>query len=703
MELKIGQRLPGYQVTDLVRATPWYRLYAGRKIFANFDFQQQEPREAQESEWLDVYLRTLNYPDPAQAEDVVLRRRLARQEITRVLGHGRSRLWPEPIDLFEVVNDVDALPAELRGSEPILVFARPRGETLLDWQREPVPISSIFSVLAELLHFLHLCHEQGTLLQCLPPEQVLVDRAGRVHCLAGDLALDLKSWQTQGGGSPRWRDLFPDERFPIGFAAPEVFQDPRRLDRRSDLFSWGALAMFLLGGGSPEEIARKQTRPWATWGDEHFAELRSFLTQTPASYVRNWAEELHVSADALQSAWPHGLTALLQRVLSIDPARRPESVPQLRDWLVAPPLDPPEELLAFFKGEGEANLWLRIPTELQPGVNLLIRRSLGKPAATARDGVSIFDNPPRQSIWDRAMPLTTEPIYYTAFLRRGEHYSPPRSACLDSQAPDSASRDRFKRVRKKLVEQVLTRPGDAALWQELDSLAQAQYGVDAPAKILGWICKRLGAAARADLVQAWLAQGEETRLLPSLLARGPRDPHAALVLVALIRFLPAERLPLLFPAVGWKTLTATDRRELLGRFWAGVNPDGAEAVGLLRFYMGHASKKSAFALLNAWEQQVGSGAALRLLRAELQQHQLMHCPRCGISLRRQAMSVHLWDAHRLMLDGNHVRNPWTMIRGWLLTYREKPDLELWERCQDLAHDLDPQAGLAKLQQLWHDL
>src|SRR5437660_8574448 len=156
MKLHVGERLigrpnqpGGYVVTGVVRQTPWGCLYAGKKIFYNFDFSAKRPREADEKEWLDVTLRTLNYAHLDDPSYVAGRRALARDEAQRVLGHRSSNLWPEPLDLLEVANTRDAFTfrTEVRdraedplGTEPILVLARPQGEPLIRWlQSGPSP------------------------------------------------------------------------------------------------------------------------------------------------------------------------------------------------------------------------------------------------------------------------------------------------------------------------------------------------------------------------------------------------------------------------------------------------------------------------------------------------------------------------------------------------------------------------------------
>src|SRR5262245_17808163 len=168
----------GYVVTGVIRETPWFGLYAGKKIFYNFDFTSKRPRETDEKEWLDVYLRTLQYPALDDAGDVARRRMLAREEARRVLASPASNLWPEPLDLLEVVNTRDpfmfavADPFIADEREPIVVFARPHGQSLEDWRKGVLPLAAILGVLAEVLEFMRQAHDEGLLLGALDPSTI---------------------------------------------------------------------------------------------------------------------------------------------------------------------------------------------------------------------------------------------------------------------------------------------------------------------------------------------------------------------------------------------------------------------------------------------------------------------------------------------------------------------------------------------------
>src|SRR4051794_25820468 len=169
MQLSVGERLEGsgpeqqpggYVITGVVGETPWSGLYAAKKVFYNFDFTAKRVRETDEKEWLDVFLRTIRYPVLDQADYVAQRRALARAEVHAILGNRHSNLWPEPIDLVELEDTRDPFNFIADGQvgldrEPIVVFARPHGMFLREWQNQILPLTSVLSVLAELLEFIH--------------------------------------------------------------------------------------------------------------------------------------------------------------------------------------------------------------------------------------------------------------------------------------------------------------------------------------------------------------------------------------------------------------------------------------------------------------------------------------------------------------------------------------------------------------------
>ncbi len=446
MKLTVGERLEGagparqpggYVVTSIVRETPWHGLYAGKKIFYNFDFTAKRVRETDEVEWLDVFIRTNRYPvldDPAY---VAQRRALARAEVRAILGHRHSNLWPEPLDLLEIENTRDPFTFSSDGSranEPIVVYARPQGRFTSDWQTQILPITSILSVLAELLEFLKQAHAEGLLLLGLGPSALLIDASDRVHYVGTEMVLSQQSALLKETTSAAlWARLFPADRFARGYAAPECFDPARRPDARADLYAWGALAFSLLTGADLGKIADEQGRPWTTFTDTHWTQLEKMLAQLPASSLAGWAEQIGVEPRALTDGWPRNFLTAFRLLLSPDPGRRPRSVADLLAWLIDPPPPPIAGLIALHTGGDVARLLLDC-TGIEVGLEMAIQCGRNTAPQLPTEGVTIAEGPLRPVVGVTSLPLTMEPVYYTVFTRRTQAgrrvYSPGVAALL---------------------------------------------------------------------------------------------------------------------------------------------------------------------------------------------------------------------------------------------------------------------------------
>lgn len=130
-----------------------------------------------------------------------------------------------------------------------------------------------------------------------------------------------------------------------------------------------------------------------------------------------------------------------------------------------------------------------------------------------------------------------------------------------------------------------------------------------------------------------------------------------------------------------------------------ISPRARRAVKLLRAVVKGRSKIKAVARLQQLEQQVGPFAALQDFRSRLEARIRMRCPRCQVEMPRHDMVGHLWNEHRLVLDGQRVREPWPVIEDWLAEAGPGGDASILERCRTLAQQLDPERGLHQLQRL----
>jgi hypothetical protein len=437
MRLAVGERLPGsgpagqpggYVVTAVVRETPWSGLYAGKKILYNYDFAEKRPREADEKEWLDVFLRTNQYPYLDDPGYVAGRRGLARAQLKRVLGGARGNAWPEPVDLLDIHNTRDPFSApdgdggaKLDPLEPVCVFARPRGEPLGRWRQANPPRPAVLGVLAELLAFLGAAHDDGLVLNGLGPDTVLVDSGGRVHYLGADQVAEAAAADFD------WGRLFPPECYAAGFAGPECFDPDAHRDRRTDVYAWAALAYYLLTGADPAALARQQGRPWARFAKEDTARLDKALRGLSPEQVKGWARQLGVDAEGLQEGWPGNFLAAFGRCVDPEPRQRPASAADLRTWLLAPPPAPPAAVLALRAAAGRVRLLLDV-SGLESGAEIVVRRAAGSPPLTAAEGDLVAEGEPRRWLDDSvprgpaggreaASGPAGEALYYTAFTK----------------------------------------------------------------------------------------------------------------------------------------------------------------------------------------------------------------------------------------------------------------------------------------------
>ncbi len=514
MQLSVGERLEGsgpeqqpggYVVTGVVAETPWSGLYTAKKVFYNFDFTAKRVRETDDKEWLDVLLRTIRYPVLDQADYVAQRRALARAEVRGILGNRHSNLWPEPIDLLELEEPRDPFTffadgQDGLGGEPIVVFARPQGLFLPAWRQQVLPLSSVLSVLAELLEFIRQAHDEGLLLLGLAPDAVVIDALERVHYVGTDMALAQHSpLLADTDGTDAWSRFFPPERFPRGFAAPECALRGGRPDRRSDLYSWGCLVYALLTGDSPVQIAQAQGRPWAAFQTEHFARLEQVLDHVPTALHGPWAEQLGLSASALPPDWPRHVLGVLRLLLNANPNQRPGSVAELRRWLISLPPPAIAGMVALQIDPGAARLLIDC-SALDPGVHLRVRRGRGRAPTDPDEGEAIYDGPAKPVVLDDDLPLTPDlsSLFYTVWTVKGGVFSAGLAEVLWQPSP--ANLQRWVEEQALLAQDGDMYPPRVAMVLGVIDPVEAAYGLlsSVSPRARGWGLRRLEHALRGE-------------------------------------------------------------------------------------------------------------------------------------------------------------------------------------------------------------
>ena len=98
----------------------------------------------------------------------------------------------------------------------------------------------------------------------------------------------------EAGRQKKQRRLYPPERYPVGFSPPEVFDPEEAVGGESDLYSWAALAYFLITGERPtsgrhRRAAGPAVRPFE---DAHFARLEGELAEAAFQQLAARAEGL---------------------------------------------------------------------------------------------------------------------------------------------------------------------------------------------------------------------------------------------------------------------------------------------------------------------------------------------------------------------------------------------------------------------------
>jgi hypothetical protein len=639
MKLHVGERFAGsgpagqpggYVVTGVVRETPWSGLYLGKKIFYNFDFTDKEPRETEEKEWLDIYLRTVQYPELDDPVYVAGRRAMARGEIRRVLGSSASHVWPEPVDLLEVPNTRDAFSlsgtpsvgrsATVDPREPVGIFARPQGELLGHWRRARPSQSAVLAVLGELLGFLRAAHEEGLVVNGLGPDTVLVDHACRIHFLGSDMTADAKS-------SFPWGRFFPPERYATGFAAPECFDAAVPRSARTDLFAWAVLAWFLLTGADPAELAAKQEQLWVRFRTEELSALEKALRAVAPAEINAWADQLGQKGEALVSHWPRGFLTTFRQCVAADPRQRPPSVAALLSWLVAPPPAPVAAVLALRRPGDQVRLFFDL-AGIDPETQLVIRRGIGSQPLTITEGEPVSSGPPRAWL-DDTPPRRPAPeaIFYGVFTRWLLQEEAPSSAPVPAQLLEPTAANLRLFAESAATGDDREPPAVSLLFQALDAVKVAEaLLVSSQARVRSWAARHLGSLMQAGR----LAAQAETLLWRSL-------------------------------ADSSQTVRLQAAAGLLG---PGSAPDGRRVRRVLELLGGGNLDQA----LEAARMLPALGVSLDLIRqvaADLEAERPAACPVCGQPVATRDRAEHLRAAHGYVdVSGNLLSRPAALERLW---------------------------------------
>jgi hypothetical protein len=253
---------------------------------------------------------------------------------------------------------------------------------------------------------------------------------------------------------------------------------------------------------------------------------------------------------------------------------------------------------------------------------------------------------------------------------------------------------------------LLDRP-DPEAWHALSALAVENHGPRADnflAATLGQLLTRAAAERRADAIASLGALiGSSGAVSLAVMLASDAEILARRLALAVIANLPQPMDAVLLPPLRGLLL---DRRLPVETQFAALaavlRAFGSEtplAEELLRTLVSGLGKMKSIDRLRNFELVAGKSAVIDRLCEGLEDRLRMNCPRCATQLRRPEMIGHLWNEHRLVLDGRRVREPWSLIEEWIDLYRERREVELIDRCRMLVQRLDSDEGPRRLNRL----
>ncbi|MGH7222966.1 MAG: hypothetical protein ACRELF_07045, partial [Gemmataceae bacterium] len=235
-----------------------------------------------------------------------------------------------------------------------------------------------------------------------------------------------------------------------------------------------------------------------------------------------------------------------------------------------------------------------------------------------------------------------------------------------------------------LLDALLLDQPDPEAWRTLSAIAAENHGPRGDnflAMTLGQLLTRVAPERRTtalDSLGALIGHGGATNLTLTL-ASDAEILARRLALVVLANLPQPIEEVLLAPLRGLlldRRLPVESQFAALAAVLHTVGGDSPLAEELLQTLVSGLGKSKSIERLRRFELQAGNSPILDALCAKLEDQLRMNCPRCGLQLRRRKMIEHLWNEHRLVLEGRRVREPWSLIEDWVDRYRQQQEPEL---------------------------
>jgi len=254
------------------------------------------------------------------------------------------------------------------------------GTPLSDWtvQRKP-SLRSRVRILREVAHAVHHAHKAGILHRDLKPMNVLIDAQG--HPFVTDFGMAKRIGGGEGSSVSGGASTSSGAGVVVGtpaYMSPEQAQGLKAIDRRTDVYSMGAMLYEMLTGKPPFP------------GDMTIVALMRII-QDPV------LPPSHASLEWKDSSEDKSIESLCMQALAKNPEERPADALAFAEGLTAWLKDKPITVAAKADGKGKRSPFVWVPAALLPVavfVAVFVVRLTQGPS-------------PFESDWTRATSLTT--------------------------------------------------------------------------------------------------------------------------------------------------------------------------------------------------------------------------------------------------------------------------------------------------------
>ena len=290
-----------------------------------------------------------------------------------------------------------------------------------------------------------------------------------------------------------------------------------------------------------------------------------------------------------------------------------------------------------------------------------------------------------------------------ALLVCPECRSPFRPSAFEAHLRQAHHIYQFRGIRRSfndtfaaLLDALIRERPDAEAWSTLSAIAVENHGSRADiflAMTLGQLLTRVRPEQRPAAIHslgALIGRGGAAGL--ALTLASDAEILARQLALLVIANLPQPIDPVLLAPL--RGLLLDRRLPIEGQFAAlaavlrTFGDDRSLAEELLRTLVSGRGKAKSIERLRRFEEHAGPSPIIDALCEKLEDRLRMSCPRCDRELRRPEMVEHLWNEHRLVLDGRRVREPWPLIEEWVDLYRESQEPQWLDRCRSLVQRLD---------------